>query len=49
MIGALLVGLSAGKALAFARGIPLVGVNHLEGHLFSAYLATGGEPALPVA
>ena len=38
LIGALLVGLSAGKALAFARGIPLVGVNHLEGHLFSAFL-----------
>jgi N6-L-threonylcarbamoyladenine synthase len=38
LIGALLVGLSAGKALAFARGIPLVAVNHLEGHLFSAFL-----------
>ncbi len=41
MIGALLVGLSAGKALAWARGIPLVGVNHLEGHLFSAFLHEG--------
>lgn len=49
LIGALLVGLSAGKALAFARGIPLVGVNHLEGHLFSAFLRTGAEPPLPVA
>lgn len=45
LIGALLVGLSAAKALAFARGIPLVGVNHLEGHLFSPYLRAGGEPA----
>ena len=43
LIGALLVGLSAGKALAFARGVPVVGVNHLEGHLFSAYLRGGGE------
>jgi N6-L-threonylcarbamoyladenine synthase len=49
LIGALLVGLSAGKALAFARGIPLVGVNHLEGHLFSAYLQPGGAAPLPVA
>ncbi len=48
LIGALLVGLSAGKALAFARGIPLVGVNHLEGHLFSAYLRGSGEAPLPV-
>lgn len=47
LIGALLVGLSAGKALAFARDIPLVGVNHLEGHLFSAYLRSG-EAALKV-
>jgi N6-L-threonylcarbamoyladenine synthase len=45
LIGALLVGLSAGKALAFARGIPVVGVNHLEGHLFSAFLrGSGAEP-----
>jgi N6-L-threonylcarbamoyladenine synthase len=48
LIGALLVGLSAGKALAFARGLPLVGVNHLEGHLFSAHLRPGGQPARPV-
>ncbi|HEV8118766.1 MAG TPA: tRNA (adenosine(37)-N6)-threonylcarbamoyltransferase complex transferase subunit TsaD [Thermoanaerobaculia bacterium] len=46
LIGALLVGLSAGKALAFARGLPAIGVNHLEGHLYSAHLRTGGEPAL---
>ena len=49
LIGALLVGLSAGKALAWARGIPLVGVNHLEGHLFSGYLRTKGEAPLPIA
>ncbi len=33
LIGALLVGLSFAKAFAWVRGIPLVGVNHLEGHL----------------
>jgi N6-L-threonylcarbamoyladenine synthase len=48
LIGALLVGLSAAKALAFARGVPLVPVNHLEGHLYSAFLRGHGEPALPV-
>jgi N6-L-threonylcarbamoyladenine synthase len=48
LIGALLVGLSAGKALAYGRGIPCVGVNHLEGHLFSAFLRGGGAPARPV-
>jgi N6-L-threonylcarbamoyladenine synthase len=47
LIGALLVGLSAAKALAFARGVPLLAVNHLEGHLFSAFLR-GSETALPV-
>src|SRR5918997_1039343 len=43
LIGALLVGLSAAKGLAFAREIPLVPVNHLEGHVAAAYLA---DPAL---
>jgi N6-L-threonylcarbamoyladenine synthase len=49
LIGPLLVGLSAAKALAYARGIPIVGVNHLEGHLYSPFLAASGEPARPVA
>jgi N6-L-threonylcarbamoyladenine synthase len=48
LIGALLVGLSGARALAFARDVPLVGVNHLEGHLFSAHLRAGGQPALPI-
>ena len=48
LIGALLVGLSAAKALAFARGIPLTPVNHLEGHLYSAYLRPAGEPPIPI-
>jgi tRNA N6-adenosine threonylcarbamoyltransferase len=48
LIGPLLVGLSAAKALAFARGLPLIGVNHLEGHLFSAHLVAQGGPARPV-
>lgn len=38
LIGALLVGVSAAKALAYTLGIPLVGVNHLEAHLLAARL-----------
>ena len=38
LIGALLVGVSAAKALAWARRLPLVPVNHLQGHVASLYL-----------
>ena len=38
LVGALLVGLSAAKALAWARGLPLVPVDHLHGHVASLYL-----------
>ncbi len=38
LVGALLVGVSYGKALAFASNIPLVGVHHMEGHLFATAL-----------
>ena len=38
LVGALLVGLSYAKALAFSLGIPLVGVNHIEGHLCANYI-----------
>jgi N6-L-threonylcarbamoyladenine synthase len=36
LIGSLLVGISLAKSVAFARNIPLIGVNHLEGHMWSA-------------
>ncbi len=39
LVGALLVGLSTGKALSYALGIPLIGVNHIEGHIAANYLA----------
>jgi N6-L-threonylcarbamoyladenine synthase len=38
LIGALLVGVAAAKGLAYARALPLVPVNHLEGHVAAAYL-----------
>jgi N6-L-threonylcarbamoyladenine synthase len=39
LVGGVMVGLSFGKAIALARGLPLVAVNHLEGHAVSARLA----------
>lgn len=48
LVGALLVGLNAAKAIAFARDLPLIGVNHLEGHIYANWLtgATIEFPAL---
>ncbi len=45
LVGALLVGLSAAKALAWARGLPLAPVDHLHGHVASLYL--GPDPVEP--
>ncbi len=43
LIGALLVSVQAGKGIAYGRGLPLIGVHHLEGHLSAVYL----EPEPP--
>ena len=49
LLGSLLVGVAFAKALAFARGIPLIGVNHLNAHLLVAGLEKKLEfPALGV-
>jgi N6-L-threonylcarbamoyladenine synthase len=47
LIGALLVGVAGAQGLAYGLGVPLVPVNHLEGHLFSPYLQAEG-PAIPI-
>ena len=61
LVGSLLVGLSTAKAIAYARRLPFVGVNHLEGHLLSvrldeevpfpyvALLVSGGHSSLYLA
>ena len=43
LAGALVVGVNAAKGLALALGVPLVGVNHLEGHLYSPWVYTAGD------
>jgi N6-L-threonylcarbamoyladenine synthase len=45
LVGALLVGLSLGRAMAWSRGLPFHGVHHLEGHLFSPFLKIDGAAA----
>jgi N6-L-threonylcarbamoyladenine synthase len=48
LAGALLVGVNFAKALARSRGLPLMGVNHLEGHVYAAWLDTEEEPEFPL-
>jgi N6-L-threonylcarbamoyladenine synthase len=50
LAGSLLIGLNGAKAVAYGRGLPFVGVNHLEGHIYANWLApaadeTKGPPA----
>ena len=55
LAGSLLVGVNTAKAAAWARGLPLIAVNHLEGHLYSNWLDEGPgidpaaitQPSLP--
>ena len=54
LVGSLLTGLNTAKALAFSVGIPLVGVNHLEGHIYASWLVPGRpspaeDPGFPLA
>lgn len=47
LAGSLLVGVNAAKALACARALPLIGVNHLEGHLYANWLLPEGADDAP--
>jgi len=47
LAGSLVVGLNLAKGLAMGAGLPLVGVNHLEGHIYSAWVHPAGETAPP--
>ena len=47
LVGSLLVGVAAAKALAFAKNKPLVGVNHIEGHIYANFL-TGQKVKPPL-
>lgn len=47
LAGSLLVGVNAAKALAYARALPLIGVNHLEGHLYANWLLPEGAADAP--
>jgi N6-L-threonylcarbamoyladenine synthase len=46
LIGSLLVGCSFAKAVSYSKQIPLIAVNHLEGHILSVFLE-GGKPEFP--
>ncbi|MBK9168110.1 MAG: tRNA (adenosine(37)-N6)-threonylcarbamoyltransferase complex transferase subunit TsaD [Bryobacterales bacterium] len=48
LVGSLLVGITYAKALCFAKGLPLIAVNHLEGHIHAVVMEAGGVelPAL---
>src|SRR5512136_377422 len=47
LAGALVVGLNAAKGIALGASLPLVGVNHLEGHIYSAWVYEAGENPTP--
>jgi N6-L-threonylcarbamoyladenine synthase len=52
LAGALLVGVNVAKGLALVRGKPLLGINHLEGHVYANWLDAGdgiAEPTFPLA
>jgi N6-L-threonylcarbamoyladenine synthase len=47
LAGSLLVGLNAAKGLALGRGLPLVGVNHIEAHIYANWLVEAPPPEFP--
>jgi N6-L-threonylcarbamoyladenine synthase len=49
LAGSLVVGMNAAKGIALGRQLPIIGVNHLEGHIYSAWLYPGETPNPPAA
>jgi tRNA N6-adenosine threonylcarbamoyltransferase len=47
LVGSLLVGITYAKALCFTRGLPLIGVNHIEGHIHAVLLEAGDQIEFP--
>lgn len=47
LAGSLLVGINLAKSLALAHGVPLIGVNHLEGHIYANWLKEEGKKIHP--
>ncbi|HET9912430.1 MAG TPA: tRNA (adenosine(37)-N6)-threonylcarbamoyltransferase complex transferase subunit TsaD, partial [Anaerolineales bacterium] len=47
LAGSLVVGMNMAKGIALGMGLPLVGVNHLEGHIYSSWVYNAGETAPP--
>ena len=47
LVGSLLVGITYAKAICLVHGLPLIGVNHIEGHIYAVVLESGGKVELP--
>jgi N6-L-threonylcarbamoyladenine synthase len=47
LAGSLLVGVNVAKGMAFGSGLPLISINHLEGHIYSNWLRTDATPGVP--
>ena len=48
LAGSLLVGVNVAKAIALARRLPIIGVNHLEGHIYANWLASPSNCSCPI-
>jgi len=47
LVGSLLVGICAAKAIAYSLGIPIIGVNHLEGHIYANFIPKSSNNPIP--
>src|SRR3989338_5764903 len=48
LVGALLIGISAAKAISYAIKVPLIGVNHVVAHLYSIFLGAESDAKFPL-